>query len=52
VRTFERPVAPRARRTAVIAASVPDDTRRTFSTVATRSTIASASSTSRIVGTP
>ena len=29
-----RPVAPRARRTAVIAASVPDDTSRTFSTAA------------------
>ena len=31
-----RPVAPRASRTAVIAASVPDDTSRTFSTDGTR----------------
>jgi hypothetical protein len=47
-----RPVAPRASRTAVIAASVPDDTKRTFSTDGTCSAIASASSTSRSVGAP
>ena len=45
-------VAPRASRTAVIAASVPDDTSRTFSTLGTRSQMASASSTSRVVGAP
>jgi len=49
---FGRPVAPRASRTAVMAASVPDETRRTFSTDGTRAQIASASSTSRAVGTP
>ena len=35
-----------------MAASVPDDTRRTFSTDGTRAQIASASSTSPSVGTP
>jgi hypothetical protein len=33
---FDRPVAPRATRSTVIAASVPDDTSRTFSTDGTR----------------
>ena len=45
-------MTPRARRTAVIAASVPDETRRTFSTDGTAAAIASASSTSRVVGAP
>ena len=45
-------MTPRARRTAVIAASVPDDTSRTISTLGTRAQIASASSTSRSVDAP
>jgi hypothetical protein len=49
---FVRPVAPRASRNADITASVPEDTSRTCSTPATRSAIASASSTSRSVGAP
>jgi hypothetical protein len=47
-----RPVTSRARRTALIAASVPELTRRTFSIDGTASTISSASSTSRSVGAP
>ena len=34
-----RPVTPRARRTAIIAASVPEETSRTMSTLGTASTI-------------
>src|SRR5262249_16274747 len=49
---FARPVAPRARGIAVLGASVPDDPSRTLSTLATRDSIASASSTSRSVGAP
>ena len=45
-------MAPRARRTADIAASVPDDTSRTSSTLAIASTIRVASSTSASVGIP
>ena len=44
-------MAPRAAG-ALIAASVPEETRRTFSTEGTASTISSASSTSRSVGVP
>ena len=47
-----RPVAPRARRSALIDASVPEETRRTFSTEGTASTSSSASATSRSVGAP
>jgi hypothetical protein len=47
-----RPVNPRATRSAVIVASVPDDTSLTISQLGTRSQIASASSTSRSVGAP
>lgn len=50
--TLDRPVKPLARRTALIVASVPELTSRTFSTGATRSTIASASSTSPRVAVP
>ena len=45
-------VKPRASRIALIAASVPDETRRTFSTDGTASTISAASSTSASVGAP
>ena len=44
--TLLRPVKPRASRTALIVASVPELTRRTCSTGPTRRTISSASSTS------
>ena len=47
-----RRVKPRASRTALIAASVPEETRRTISTDGTASTISSASSTSASVGAP
>src|SRR2546423_10522195 len=47
-----RDVNARARRTALIAASVPDETSRTFSTDGTASTISAASSTSDSVGAP
>ena len=47
-----RRVAARARRIAVIAASVPDETSRTCSTDGTASTISSASSTSAAVAAP
>ena len=47
-----RPVAARASRTAVIDASVPDETRRTISAEGTRSTTSAASSTSASVGAP
>ena len=50
--TRSRLVAPRARRIALIAASVPDETRRTISTDGTASTISAASSTSASVGAP
>ncbi len=46
------PVAPRARRTALMAASVPLLTRRTWSHPGTRLQISSASRTSRSVGAP
>ena len=45
-----RPVYPRARRTAVLVASVPEFISRTCSQLGTRSTIASASFISRGVG--
>ncbi len=48
----ERPVKPRATRTALMAASVPDDTRRTCSHPGTRVQMASASRTSPSVGAP
>ena len=51
-RPSDGPVNPRATRMADIVASVPLDTRRTRSTLGTRSQIASASSTSRSVGAP
>ena len=47
-----RPVTPRARRTAVLVASVPEFISRTCSQLGTRSTIASASFISRGVGAP
>ena len=50
--TTSRPVAARARRTALIAASVPELTIRTISTDAKRATTSSASSTSPSVGAP
>ena len=46
------PSTPRARRTALMAASVPDETSRTCSQPGTRSQIASARSTSPGVGAP
>ena len=49
---FDRPVTPRATRTADIAASVPDETNRTFSIDGTAATTASAISISRTVGAP
>ncbi len=47
-----RPVNPRARRTAVLVASVPEFIRRTRSQLGTRSLIVSASFISRGVGAP
>ncbi len=47
-----RPVTPRASRTALIVASVPELTMRTMSTDATASVTIRASSTSRAVGAP
>ena len=47
-----RPVTPRARRIAVLVASVPEFIRRTRSQLGTRSEIASASFISRGVGAP
>jgi hypothetical protein len=52
---LEDPVAvgkPRASRIALIAASVPEETSRTFSTEGTASTISAANSTSASVGAP
>ena len=49
---LSRPVKPRARRTALITASVPELTRRTFSTDGTAATIFSASRTSASVLAP
>ncbi len=49
---FERPVTPRATRTADIVASVPDETNRTFSIEGTAAATASAISISRTVGAP
>ncbi len=48
----DRPVWPRATRTALMAASVPEETRRTCSQPATRAQMASARSTSPSVGAP
>ena len=45
-------MAPRARRMALIAASVPDETRRTISIEGTARVIRSAISTSFAVGAP
>jgi len=47
-----RDVNARASRTVLIAASVPEETSRTFSTDGTASTISAASSTSASVGAP
>jgi hypothetical protein len=47
-----REVKARARRTVLSAASVPDDTSRTFSSDGTTSTSSAASSTSPSVGAP
>lgn len=49
---LERPVNPRASRTALMVASVPEFTSRTRSTGATRAAMASASSISASVGAP
>ena len=49
---FDRPVTPRATRTADIAASVPDETNRTFSIEGTAAATVSAISISRTVGAP
>ncbi len=49
---MSRPVNPRATRSALIEASVPEFTSRTISTDGTRSRISSASSISRSVGAP
>ena len=50
--TFERPVRPRANRTTVDVASVPEFMKRTRSHEGTRSLIASANFISRGVGAP
>lgn len=50
--TLARPVKPRASRTALMVASVPELTRRTRSTGATRPIISAASSLSAGVGAP
>ena len=50
--SLSRPVAPRARRTALITASVPEFTMRTISMCGTMATIFSAISTSSAVGAP
>ena len=47
-----RPVNPRARRSALIVASVPDETKRTFSIEGISRTTRSASSTSAGQGAP
>ena len=52
ITTRSRPVYPRARRTAVLVASVPEFMNRTCSHDATRAEIASASFISRGVGAP
>ena len=49
---LSRPVYPRASRTALIAASVPEETRRTFSTEGNALRIRCASPTSPGVGAP
>ena len=49
---FDRPVNPRASRTALMVASVPELTSRTRCTGATRPTISAASSVSAAVGAP
>ena len=50
--TFDLPVKPRASRTALMVASVPELTRRTRCTGATRATISAARSVSPGVGAP
>jgi hypothetical protein len=50
--SLSRPVKPRASRTALIAASVPELTIRTFSMLGTASMISSASRLSASVGAP
>ena len=49
---FSRPVTARARRNALMVASVPELTKRTISTEGTISMTISANSTSRRVGAP
>ena len=49
---FDRPVTPRATRTADMAASVPDETNLTFSIDGTAPATVSAISISRTVGAP
>ena len=50
--TFERPVKPRASRTALMVASVPEFTNRTRSTGVIRAMISAANSVSPGVGAP
>ena len=50
--SFSRPVAARARRIALIVASVPEFTIRTISAPGTRAAISAAISTSASVGAP
>jgi hypothetical protein len=50
--TFSRPVAARARRIALIDASVPEEVMRSMSTAGMRWATSSASSTSAAVGAP
>jgi hypothetical protein len=50
--SVSRPVMARARRMALIDASVPEDVMRTMSTPGMRAATASASSTSPAVGAP
>ncbi len=52
LRMYSRPVKPRATRMAATVASVPLETRRTFSTLGTVAHSSSASSTSPGVGAP
>ena len=49
---LSRPVTPRATRRADMAASVPDETNRTFSSDGTAAATVSAMSISRTVGAP
>jgi len=52
LRIASRPVTARATRSALIVASVPDETKRTISTLGNASTISSASSVSSGDGMP